>query len=77
MFPLTEVIYTRRPRGYEPIWLLFDLYRIGPTFGHQFTVVGELRPINGGYSMDYNALPTGRRRHDLQGIVIPCGFAVD
>lgn len=83
MYPLTEVVYTRRSGGDDPTWPLIDLYRIGPKFDYQFTVVGEMRQFeqDGGnseiaYFVDSQAPPTGRRRHNLRRLIIPCGLAV-
>lgn len=83
IYPMSEVIYTRRLN--QTSWVLIDLYKIGIKFRLQFLVYGTLHaalnqsgaekyPIE--LIMNSAVVPTGRRRRDLNGIVIPCGIVV-
>lgn len=87
MFPISEVIYAKRSLGNDITWNLIDLYRIGPNYSLQFMDYGSLdenKNIKRGneeksrihYFGDTAISPTGARRRDLGGIVIPCGLAV-
>lgn len=82
LYPLSEVVYTKRSTTDSSIWNLIDSYRIGPIFQQQFLSLGQLRPqqrigdhpVN--YVMESTVAPTGRRRRNLMGLIIPCGIAV-
>lgn len=87
MFPISEVIYAKRSMENDAAWTLIDLYRIGPDYSLQFMDFGALdenkmikrrnaQTPRLQYSGDTSITPTGARRRNLGGIVIPCGLAV-
>lgn len=74
------MIYAKRT---NLTWILFDIYKIAPEFPMNVSVFGAINsavPTSAHESDSVQLLmaaTTGSRRANLQGLIIPCGLAVN
>lgn len=72
MLAISEVIYAKRNKLN---WILFDIYKIASDFPINVSVFGAINGIEQVQLL--MAATTGSRRRNLQGLIIPCGLAVN